>query len=76
MKKVIIAMLIACMGASGVRAEVVSNPPKVSAQAIADLNQPLPKQEKITTGTWIWVAVLVIVGSVFGGMAYNTKKPI
>ena len=52
--------------------------PVISHEVMEQMNKPLePQPDKtIRVSNWIWIGVIVIVGTVFGTLAYNTKKPI
>ena len=83
MKRFISIMLVASMlSASGYcakksNAEDVSSTVRVvSPEVIAELNKALPKEPetKMTTGGWIWLGVIVVVGAIFGSIAVNSAS--
>jgi hypothetical protein len=51
-------------------------PQQVSPEVMKELNKPLPKTEKVTTGGWIWIGVFILAAVTFGSLAYSTKRPI
>jgi hypothetical protein len=78
MKKIIIALLIAI--AIPLHADITTtakvDSPKISAEVVAELNKPLVQEQKVSTGSWIALGLIVVVGIVFGSMSWNTKQPI
>lgn len=53
-------------------------PPEINQVLQTELNKSIVpyKDQKFTWEDYTWMGVLVIVGVVFGGWAYNTRQPI
>jgi len=73
MKKLIAAILIAVLACGTMHAKPKDDFKEPAPHVMADLNKPLEpvKPTKISTGSWIFIGVVVILAAVFGSMASN-----
>jgi len=76
MKKVISILLVACMLSTSAYCADQPKAPEISAEMKAEMNKALQKEPeaKMTTGAWIWLGVIVVVGAVFGSIAVNSTS--
>lgn len=79
MKKILIGLLIFAftfsLNADTIKADELSNV-KVSPIVHDLINDTNTKPEKLKTGDWIWIGVVIVVGITFGSLAYNSRTPL
>lgn len=80
MKKIVAIFLMALMFACSIHADDgLPKTPQLSPTIMAEINKPLEspsRSAKMTTGSWICLGAVIVVGAIFGSMAWNTRRPL